>query len=65
MSILPSMIGEEIKRVRLEQEMSQNELAIKSGLKQQEISFIEKGRIPTKDRLERIAKALGKEWKLQ
>jgi transcriptional regulator with XRE-family HTH domain len=59
-------IADEIKRVRKEQRYSQRQLAEICGFKQQELSLYEKGKVtPTLERLETIAKALGKEWKLK
>ena len=62
----PVSIGDEIKRVRKEQRYSQRQLAEVCGFKQQELALYELGkRTPTIERLETIAKALGKEWRLE
>ena len=67
MSILtPMSIGSEIKRVRKEQRYSQKGLADLCGINQQEISNYESGKfLPSAERLDLIAKVLGKEWKLK
>lgn len=52
-------IGEYIKKIRLSKNLSQGQLAIKTGLTKAGISLIEKGyRSPQLDTLERLAKAL-------
>lgn len=58
-------IGKEIKMARVERGYSQSKLAELCGYSQQEISKYEKGRIPNAERLDKIAKVLGKEWKLK
>lgn len=55
-----SAIGEEVKRVRAEAGLSQQELADMTGIDQSDISKIERGASnPTIGTLERIANALG------
>lgn len=69
MTILaPMSIGSEIKRVRREQNLTQEDLVLKCNkeFSQRELSFYENNKhLPSKERLEIIAKALGKEWKLK
>lgn len=67
MSTFTSMsIGKEIERERKAQRYSQRQLAKEVGCKQQEISTYENGTVtPSTERLEKIAKVLGKEWKLK
>lgn len=60
-------IGKEIKKVRRDQEITQAQLVEMCGniFTQKELSFYENDKnLPSKERLEIIAKALGKEWKL-
>lgn len=55
-------LGRNIKRIRLFEEMTQEELAEKVGISATTVSLIENNKnktIPSKKRLEAIAKALG------
>lgn len=62
----PMSIGTEIKNERKRQWMTQEQFAILCGFSQMELSQYETGkRTPSYERLELIAKKLGKEWKLQ
>ncbi len=63
-TLAPMSRGKEIKMARVERGYTQSQLADICGFQHQEISQYEKGRIPKDKRLEIIAKALGKEWKL-
>ena len=59
------IIGYQIKRKRLEQFMSQEELAIKAGIDQSDLSKIERGCMnPSVRMLKKIAKGLGLKLKL-
>jgi transcriptional regulator with XRE-family HTH domain len=52
--------GDNVKKVREDQDMTQEELANKAGLHRTQISLIERGeRAPRLDTIERLAKALG------
>lgn len=66
MSNLASMsIGSEISRVRKERGFSQLDLAGKVGITQQQLSNYETNtRSPSKGKLQKIADALGCEWRL-
>ena len=59
-------IGERIRKQREKQYMTQTELAIRSGCKQQEISLYETGKsVPTISRIMNIGVALGTNmWEL-
>lgn len=58
-------IGSEIMRVRRELNLTQQELAEKCGFDQRTLSNYEQGKnLPSAKRLEKISKALGKDWKL-
>jgi len=67
MTTLASVIREEIKRARLAKKLTQQQLADACPrISKSDISAYEKGnRNPALDKLELIAKALGKEWKLK
>ena len=67
MTTLASMsIGDEIRRVRKEQKLTQTQLAKKCGYDQRELSNYESGKVtPSLERLEKIAQVLGKEWRLK
>lgn len=59
-------LGEEIRLARVTQKLTQTDLAKKIGCNQQDIYRYEKGlTTPTGERLDLIAIALGKEWKLK
>ena len=59
------LIGYQIKQKRLEQFMSQEELAIKAGIDQSDLSKIERGCMnPSVKMLKKIAKGLGLKLKL-
>ena len=59
------IIGYQIKQKRLEQFMSQEELAIKAGIDQSDLSKIERGCMnPSVRMLKKIAKGLGLKLKL-
>ena len=61
----PMEIGKEIERERKAQRYSQRQLGELVGRTQQQISSYEKGDVlPNTETLEKIAKVLGKEWKL-
>ncbi len=61
-----SSIGKEIKRVRVELELTQKEFAAKCGFDQRTLSNYETGKnIPTSQRLDHIANVVGKKWKLK
>ncbi len=54
------IIGQAIRRIRLEREMSQEELALKAGIARSYMSGLENGwRNPTVAVLDRVAKGLG------
>lgn len=62
----PMSIGGEIKKVRKEQRYSQRQLAEECGFNQRELSNYESGKVtPSLERLEKIAKVLGREWRLK
>ena len=67
MSTLASVIREEIKRARLANKLTQQQLADAcDNISKSDISAYENGkRNPALNKLELIAKALGKEWKLK
>ena len=63
--ILNIVIGYQIKEKRLQKEMSQEELAKKTGIDQSDLSKIERGILnPSVKMLEKIAKGLGLKLKL-
>ena len=63
--ILNITIGYQIKEKRLQQEMSQEELAKKTGIDQSDLSKIERGTLnPSIKMLKKIAKGLGLKLKL-
>lgn len=58
-------IGKEIMRVRRELDLTQEELAKQCGFDQRTLSNYEQGKnLPSAKRLEKISKALGRDWKL-
>lgn len=62
----PMSIGKEIKLARVEKGYTQEELAKLCGWDQRQQSLYESGKhTPMGDKLEKIAKILGKEWKLK
>jgi len=67
MTILaPMSIGSEILRVRRELKLTQKELCLQCGFDQRTLSNYETSKVlPSAERLKKIAKALGKEWKLK
>ena len=63
--IMNIIIGYKIKEKRLQQELSQEELASKSGIDQSDLSKIERGTMnPSIKMLKKIASGLGLELKL-
>lgn len=59
-------IKEIIKQTRVEQGVTQSELAERIGCTQKDISRFESGKVsPSAEKLEQIAKALGYTWKLE
>ena len=63
--ILNIIIGYQIKEKRLQKEMSQEELAKKSGIDQSDLSKMERGTLnPSVKMLKKIAKGLGLKLKL-
>ena len=63
--ILNILIGYQIKEKRLQKEMSQEELAKKSGIDQSDLSKMERGTLnPSVKMLKKIAKGLGLKLKL-
>jgi ribosome-binding protein aMBF1 (putative translation factor) len=63
--ILNIIIGYQIKEKRLQKEMSQEELAKKSGIDQSDLSKMERGTLyPSVKMLKKIAKGIGLKLKL-
>ncbi|MBR5679200.1 MAG: helix-turn-helix transcriptional regulator [Clostridia bacterium] len=53
-------IGKRIEKLRVEQRLSQRELAVRAGLTQQEVSYFERGlRSPRVDNLLSLSRTLG------
>jgi len=57
---IPKRFGENLKKIRLEKDMSQTDLALKIGADKGYVSLLENGKKnPTLATFEKIAKALG------
>lgn len=54
-----SAFGQNVRRIRRDQELSQKYLADVAGIHQQQLSLIERGLSPTLDHISKLATALG------